>query len=73
MVNQTISNPPTLCTEDNAVIDHYILEQDSTSDYSNLNHSIQETFAAIDRFEWQAVDEILQMREQQIYREGGYK
>ncbi|MBE9054268.1 hypothetical protein IQ243_28530, partial [Nostocales cyanobacterium LEGE 11386] len=48
-------------------------ETTSALDYSNLNHSIQETFAAIDRFEWQAVDEILQMREQQIYREGGYK
>jgi hypothetical protein len=45
----------------------------STLDYSNLNASIQETFTAIDRFEWQAVDEILQMREQQIYRQAGYK
>ncbi|MBE9053872.1 hypothetical protein IQ243_26425 [Nostocales cyanobacterium LEGE 11386] len=45
----------------------------STLDYTNLNTSIQETFAAIDRFEWQAVDEILQMRQQQLYREAGYK
>lgn len=45
----------------------------SASDYAELNTSIKETFAAIDRFEWQAVDEILQMREQQIYLEGGYK
>jgi hypothetical protein len=45
----------------------------SASDYSNLNDSIQETFAAIARFEWQAVDEILLMREQQIYLQGGYK
>ncbi|WP_242038164.1 hypothetical protein [Tolypothrix sp. FACHB-123] len=41
--------------------------------YSVLNNSIKETFAAIDRFEWQVVDEILQMRENQIYREAGYK
>ncbi len=40
---------------------------------TDLNNSIKETFAAIDRFEWQAVDKILQMREQQIYLEGGYK
>ncbi|MEH1854309.1 MAG: hypothetical protein V7L11_22145 [Nostoc sp.] len=45
----------------------------SAIDYSNLNTSIQETFTAIDRFEWQAVDEILQMREQQLYLQAGYK
>ncbi|MDZ7966148.1 MAG: hypothetical protein RM368_14390 [Nostoc sp. DedSLP03] len=28
---------------------------------------------SIDRCEWQAVDEILQMREKQLYREAGYK
>ncbi|MEH2103602.1 MAG: hypothetical protein V7K76_28480 [Nostoc sp.] len=51
------------------------LEKEKTSalDYSNLNTSIQETFTAIDRFEWQAVDEILQMREQQLYLQAGYK
>jgi hypothetical protein len=52
------------------------LEREQTTlppDYANLNTSIQETFSAIDRFEWQAVDEILQMREQQIYLEAGYK
>ncbi|MEJ6486026.1 hypothetical protein N0Y54_32995 [Nostoc punctiforme UO1] len=48
-------------------------EQTTTLDYSNLNTSIQETFTAIDRFEWQAVDEILQMREQQLYLQAGYK
>ncbi|MBD2564675.1 MULTISPECIES: hypothetical protein [Nostoc] len=48
-------------------------EQTSALDYSNLNTSIQETFTAIDRFEWQAVDEILQMREQQLYLQAGYK
>ncbi len=48
-------------------------EKTSASPYGVLNDSIKETFAAIDRFEWQAVDEILQMREQQIYLEAGYK
>ncbi|MBN3911471.1 MAG: hypothetical protein HWQ35_34540 [Nostoc sp. NMS1] len=48
-------------------------EQTSAFDYSKLNTSIQETFTAIDRFEWQAVDEILQMREQQLYLQAGYK
>ncbi|MDZ8106716.1 MAG: hypothetical protein RM338_14015 [Nostoc sp. DedQUE12a] len=45
----------------------------SAPSYSILNDSIKETFTAIDRFEWQAVDEILQMRENQLYREAGYK
>ncbi|MCC5623108.1 hypothetical protein [Nostoc sp. CHAB 5715] len=57
MTTQTISNPSALCT----------------LDYGNLNTSIQETFTAIDRFEWQAVDEILLMREQQLYLQAGYK
>ncbi|MBD2566154.1 MULTISPECIES: hypothetical protein [Nostoc] len=48
-------------------------EQTTALDYSNLNISIKETFTAIDRFEWQAVDEILQMREQQLYLQAGYK
>ncbi|MEH1810710.1 hypothetical protein [Nostoc sp.] len=48
-------------------------EQTTALDYSVVNASIQETFAAIDRFEWQAVDEILQMREQQLYLQAGYK
>ncbi|WP_026736255.1 hypothetical protein [Fischerella sp. PCC 9605] len=48
-------------------------EKTSTPDYGVLNSSIKETFTAIDRFEWQAIDEILQMREEQIYREVGYK
>ncbi|RCJ41138.1 hypothetical protein A6769_38815 [Nostoc punctiforme NIES-2108] len=48
-------------------------ETTSALDYSKLNTSIQETFTAIDRFEWQAVDEILQMREQQLYLQAGYK
>ncbi|MBC1237227.1 hypothetical protein [Nostoc sp. 2RC] len=51
------------------------LDRETTSapSYSILNSSIKETFTAIDRFEWQAVDEILQMREQQLYREASYK
>ncbi|MHC5611177.1 MAG: hypothetical protein ACYTXA_09205 [Nostoc sp.] len=48
-------------------------EQTTALDYSVVNSSIQETFTAIDRFEWQAVDEILQMREQQLYLQAGYK
>jgi cell fate (sporulation/competence/biofilm development) regulator YmcA (YheA/YmcA/DUF963 family) len=48
-------------------------EQTTAVDYSVVNTSIQETFTAIDRFEWQAVDEILQMREQQLYLQAGYK
>lgn len=48
-------------------------ETTSALDYSKLNTSIQETFTAINRFEWQAVDEILQMREQQLYLQAGYK
>ncbi|MCC5670616.1 hypothetical protein LC653_44330 [Nostoc sp. CHAB 5784] len=42
-------------------------------DYANLNTSIQETFTAIDRFECFVVDEILLMREQQLYLQAGYK
>ncbi|MDZ8188443.1 MAG: hypothetical protein RMX96_26750 [Nostoc sp. ChiSLP02] len=51
------------------------LDRETTSapSYSILNDSIKETFTAIDRFEWQAVDEILQMREKQLYREADYK
>ncbi|HYX17456.1 MAG TPA: hypothetical protein VE944_24495 [Nostoc sp.] len=48
-------------------------EQTTALDYSVVNTSIQETFTAIDRFEWQAVDEILQMREQQLFLQAGYK
>lgn len=51
------------------------LDRETTSapSYSILNSSIKEMFTAIDRFEWQAVEEILQMREKQLYREAGYK
>ncbi|MBD2496749.1 hypothetical protein [Nostoc sp. FACHB-280] len=48
-------------------------EKISATSYGILNTSIKETFTSIDRFEWQAVDEILQMRDNQLYREAGYK
>ncbi|MBD2730556.1 hypothetical protein H6G96_30630 [Nostoc sp. FACHB-892] len=48
-------------------------KQTTALDYSVVNTSIQETFTAINRFEWQVVDEILQMREQQLYLQAGYK
>jgi DNA repair exonuclease SbcCD ATPase subunit len=67
MTTQTISNPLASCTHLNAK------NSASAIDYRNLNDSIKETFTAIDRFEWQAVDEILQMREQQMYLKAGYK
>ncbi|WP_193200667.1 hypothetical protein [Nostoc sp. MG11] len=44
----------------------------STIDYSNLNTSIQETFAAIDRFEWQASDELRLMRDNGYFQDGAY-
>jgi hypothetical protein len=50
------------------------LDRETTSahSYSILNSGIKETFTAIDRFEWQAVGEILQMRDKQMYLEAGY-
>ncbi|MBW4689692.1 MAG: hypothetical protein KME40_32510 [Komarekiella atlantica HA4396-MV6] len=44
----------------------------STLDYTNLNISIQETFAAIDRFEWQASDELRLMRDNGYFQDGAY-
>ncbi|MBD6620158.1 hypothetical protein FNW02_31295 [Komarekiella sp. 'clone 1'] len=44
----------------------------SAIDYGVLNSSIKETFTAIDRFESQAVDEILVMRSQQVFKSAGY-
>lgn len=41
-------------------------------DYTNLNTSIQETFVAIDRFEWQASDELRLMRDNDYYQDGSY-
>jgi hypothetical protein len=42
-------------------------------DYSNLNSSIQETFTAIDRFEWQAIEELRLMRDNCYYQDAGHK
>ncbi|BCL39986.1 hypothetical protein [Nostoc sp. MS1] len=47
-------------------------ETTSAHSYSILNSSIKETFTSINRFEWQAVEEILQMRDKQMYLEAGY-
>ncbi|BCL39940.1 hypothetical protein [Nostoc sp. MS1] len=47
-------------------------EEISAPRYSILNDSIKETFTSIDRFESQAVEEILQMRDKQMYLEAGY-
>ncbi|MBD2458327.1 hypothetical protein H6G80_30200 [Nostoc sp. FACHB-87] len=54
-------------------MDQYTVKTASTPNFGILNTSIKETFTAIDRFEWQAVEEILQMRDNQLYREAGYK
>jgi hypothetical protein len=48
------------------------VEKTPAPNYSVLNESIKETFTAIDRFEWQAVGEILQMRDQELYLKAGY-
>ncbi len=48
-------------------------EQTTALDYSVVNTSIQETFTAIDRFEWQASDELRLMRDKGYYEDGGYK
>ena len=47
-------------------------EQTTTLDYSVVNTSIQETFTAIDRFEWQASDELRLMRDNHYYKDGGH-
>ncbi|MEH2023039.1 hypothetical protein [Nostoc sp.] len=48
-------------------------EQTTALDYSVVNTSIQETFTAIDRFEWQASDELRLMRDNHYYQDGGHK
>ncbi|MBD2565951.1 MULTISPECIES: hypothetical protein [Nostoc] len=48
-------------------------EQTTTLDYSVVNASIQETFTAIDKFEWQAIDELRLMRDNHYYSDGGHK
>ncbi|MBD2531929.1 hypothetical protein H6G97_21000 [Nostoc flagelliforme FACHB-838] len=47
-------------------------EQTTALDYSVVNTSIQETFTAIDRFEWQASDELRLMRDKGYYQDGGH-
>ncbi|WP_223278374.1 hypothetical protein [Nostoc sp. 'Peltigera membranacea cyanobiont' 232] len=71
MVNQTISNLLTPCTEDNTVID-YNPGTTSLLDYGVVNTSIHETFTAIDRFEWQAIDELRLMLDNHYYQDGGH-
>ncbi|HEY9799764.1 MAG TPA: hypothetical protein V6D25_05340, partial [Leptolyngbyaceae cyanobacterium] len=44
----------------------------ATPDYSIVNASIKETFAALDRFEWQAVGELQKMRDSELYLDAGY-
>lgn len=48
-------------------------EQTSALDYTKLNNGIQDTFTAIDRFEWQASDELRLMRDKGYYQDGGHK
>lgn len=51
------------------------LEREQTTlppDYANLNTSIKDTFAAIDRFEWQAIEELRVMRDNGYYSDAGY-
>ncbi|MBN3910228.1 MAG: hypothetical protein HWQ35_27905 [Nostoc sp. NMS1] len=47
-------------------------EQTSALDYTKLNNGIQDTFTAIDRFEWQAIEELRLMRDNHYYKDGGY-
>ncbi|QLE53640.1 hypothetical protein FD724_37020 (plasmid) [Nostoc sp. C057] len=47
-------------------------ETTSALDYNILNTSIQDTFAAIDRFEWQAIEELRVMRNNGYYSDAGY-
>ncbi|MGF2037210.1 MAG: hypothetical protein RMZ43_018130 [Nostoc sp. CmiVER01] len=51
------------------------LEPETTSalDYNLLNTSIQDTFTAINRFEWQAIEELRVMWEKCYYLDAGYK
>ncbi|AUB42139.1 ATPase involved in DNA repair [Nostoc flagelliforme CCNUN1] len=47
-------------------------ETTSALNYTNLNTSIQDTLAAIDRFEWQAIEELAVMRDNRYYMDAGY-
>ena len=48
-------------------------ESKSALDYDVLNSSIKDTFAAIDRFEWQAIEELSVMRDNCYYKDAGHK
>ncbi|QFS52479.1 hypothetical protein [Nostoc sphaeroides] len=48
-------------------------ETKSALHYDDLNSSIKDTFATIDRFELQAVEQIRLMHDEQMYRIAGYK
>ncbi|MCC5611209.1 hypothetical protein LC612_31750, partial [Nostoc sp. CHAB 5834] len=48
-------------------------ENKSALHYDDLNSSIKDTFAAIDQFELQAVEQIRLMHDEQMYRIAGYK
>lgn len=48
-------------------------EETTALDYSVVNASIQETFTAIDKFQWQAIDELRLMRDNHYYSDGGHK
>ncbi|OYE02439.1 hypothetical protein [Nostoc sp. 'Peltigera membranacea cyanobiont' 232] len=47
-------------------------ETTSALDYNILNTSIQDTFATIDRFEWEAIEELRVMRNNGYYSDAGY-
>ncbi|MCC5660287.1 hypothetical protein LC608_25585 [Nostoc sp. XA010] len=48
-------------------------ETKSALDYDDLNSSIKDTFATIDQFELQAVEQIRLMHDERMYRIAGYK
>ncbi|MHC5779404.1 hypothetical protein [Nostoc sp.] len=48
-------------------------ETKSALHYDDLNSSIKDTFAAIDQFELQAVEQVRIMHDEQMYRIAGYK
>ncbi|WP_341528505.1 hypothetical protein WKK05_03985 [Nostoc sp. UHCC 0302] len=47
-------------------------EQTPPLDYSSLNSSILDTLAAIDRFEWQAIEELQMMPDNRYFKDAGY-
>ena len=47
-------------------------EQTPLFNYSSLNSSILDTLATIDRFEWQAIEELRLMRDNRYFKDAGY-